>query len=129
MDAFEREGYYRDQEASTASNDRDAYGLSYGEYVFDYNLLVLYFVLDCWAYYNSLICVGLCGVHTVSLISVGLCGVHTVSLICVGLCGVHTVSLICVGLCGVHAVSLTCGWAMSPIRRLAVRVLQVWCVL
>ena len=46
MDAFQREGYYRDQEASTASNDRDAYGLSYGEYVFD-NLLVLYFVLGC----------------------------------------------------------------------------------
>ena len=33
VDAFEREGYYRDQEASTASSDRDAhavrpYGLS-----------------------------------------------------------------------------------------------------
>ena len=43
MDAFEREGYYRDQEASTASNDRDAYayGLSYGEYVFDYNFVSL----------------------------------------------------------------------------------------
>ena len=189
MDAFEREGYYRDQEASTvhASNDRDAYGLSYGEYVFDYNLVVSYIVLGyvhctdlcralwcahcqsdlcralwcahcqsdlcraLWcAHCQSDLCRALWCAHCQSDLCQALWYAHCQSDLCRALWCAHCQSDLCRALWCAHCQSDLCRalWcaccqsdqerisrsparccAMSPIRRLAVRVLQVWCVL